>query len=725
MPGPAVSIDELLAHSGWVRALARSLVRDAAAADDLVQQTWMRVLETPAELRSSSPGWLATVVRNIARDGFRRDSRRAARERTAGRAEAVPAAGELVARAEAQRRLIAAVVALDDGARSVVLLRYFEGLRPREIAARTGEKPAAVRMRLHRALAVLRERLGDDARLVILPLAAPFGGSAALPSGAANLTGGIAVSASKKTMFAAALLLVAFGGAWFLLRDEGAAAAARPDPAPLPPPAPAAPRERALPEVPSAPAPAPAAPDGTAPAAETVAAPARRRLAVQFLRFAEPRKAPEGMPDMTDREIPVPPDDAPGLGGGATVSVGGGAGMGAMYWTRWAPVPERGSVTFAVQVLDAEGRSVPGADVYRLALDRDGTRKSPTTFRGLTVLGTADETGRFVAKDQPEGDYLIAANWCWVMSSEAGLDLAGSVIVHGAPGQDAGPVVVRLPIALANYGSVSGTVLDAAGKPMRGGEVSCGLQAARTGDDGRFRMDGVAVGSRVLTASALGYIDSATTVSVVAGRTQDVSVKLEYAVRGTLDVRGRVVDESGAPCPGLDVFFDGTGEQGDLDRSRWTRTAADGTFVFDRIPDAFTKERFHLMVPPMRSNEGFLWMRKENLVHTPEEIVLAVRRTYPVDVWFRDAETGAPIALHNLEARFEPPGEAPLDITTLSHYDPAGHATLNVPSGRLAMHAEGRGYRAMEIAVEIPAAGASGASASEGPLEFVIEMVRE
>ena len=38
------SVDDLLAHVGWVQALARSLVRDSAAADDLAQETWMAAL---------------------------------------------------------------------------------------------------------------------------------------------------------------------------------------------------------------------------------------------------------------------------------------------------------------------------------------------------------------------------------------------------------------------------------------------------------------------------------------------------------------------------------------------------------------------------------------------------------------------------------------------------------------------------------------------------------
>lgn len=38
------SLDELLDQERWLQALARRLVRDAATADDLVQETWFRTL---------------------------------------------------------------------------------------------------------------------------------------------------------------------------------------------------------------------------------------------------------------------------------------------------------------------------------------------------------------------------------------------------------------------------------------------------------------------------------------------------------------------------------------------------------------------------------------------------------------------------------------------------------------------------------------------------------
>src|SRR6185369_409787 len=57
--------ERLLAHDRFVRGLARCLVRDAHAAEDLAQEAWVAALQvSPPPL--SWHGWLATVVRRIA-----------------------------------------------------------------------------------------------------------------------------------------------------------------------------------------------------------------------------------------------------------------------------------------------------------------------------------------------------------------------------------------------------------------------------------------------------------------------------------------------------------------------------------------------------------------------------------------------------------------------------------------------------------------------------------
>lgn len=156
MAGP--SFDTLLAHEGFLRVLARSLVFDEQRADDLVQQTYLTALVRPPR-RDGVRGWLGRVLRNTARQVARSERRRTRREAQAARPEAV-------ARAGLQRRtrelLIAAVLDLDEPYRSTILLRFFEELPPREVAARQGVPVETVRTRTRRGLARLRSALEKE-----------------------------------------------------------------------------------------------------------------------------------------------------------------------------------------------------------------------------------------------------------------------------------------------------------------------------------------------------------------------------------------------------------------------------------------------------------------------------------------------------------------------------------------------------------------------------------
>ena len=152
-------LEELLRHTRWIEELARRLVRDPAAAQDLAQSAWVIALrseERPGNLR----GWLGSVLRNLARERHRREARRPEVERAAAHSEKLPSPGELLARAEAERHLVEVVTSLDEPHRTTLLLRYFEGLTPAEIAEREGVELAVITHRITRAHARLRERLG-------------------------------------------------------------------------------------------------------------------------------------------------------------------------------------------------------------------------------------------------------------------------------------------------------------------------------------------------------------------------------------------------------------------------------------------------------------------------------------------------------------------------------------------------------------------------------------
>ena len=206
-------LEDLLAHGPWLRALARSLVRDPSRADDLVQQAWLKALERPPAPCSSARGWFATVLRNFARQEHRAESRRATREQlaTTGAPEALGVTLELA------QQLAQAVGALDEPYRSTIFRRYYESLAPRRIAALDGVPLKTVKSRLARGLEKLRERLdrehdGDRGAWVAacLPLVR-------IPKTALVL-GGILVNI-KLACVAAGILLI---GAWAVLHGSGA-----------------------------------------------------------------------------------------------------------------------------------------------------------------------------------------------------------------------------------------------------------------------------------------------------------------------------------------------------------------------------------------------------------------------------------------------------------------------------------------------------------------------
>lgn len=140
-----------------LRRLAGALLGDAHAAEDVVQDAFAAALA-----RGSSPvglgSWLRAVVRRAALDRRRRALRRKARESAVARREEVDEDASLE-RLELVEALARELRALDEPYRTALRLRYFDGLAPREIAARLALPLATVESRLVRALEQLRERL--------------------------------------------------------------------------------------------------------------------------------------------------------------------------------------------------------------------------------------------------------------------------------------------------------------------------------------------------------------------------------------------------------------------------------------------------------------------------------------------------------------------------------------------------------------------------------------
>jgi RNA polymerase sigma-70 factor (ECF subfamily) len=159
-PTNEVTAQALLEQSEWMRTLARALVRDRGAAEDLVQDTWLAALRGKPDAARDLRPWLGRVMRNFARERFRARRRGEAREEElARRGRELPGPGELAERVELQQLVVRIVMELPQALRTTVLLCYFEGLEPSEIARRTGEPAGTVRWRLKQGLDRVREEL--------------------------------------------------------------------------------------------------------------------------------------------------------------------------------------------------------------------------------------------------------------------------------------------------------------------------------------------------------------------------------------------------------------------------------------------------------------------------------------------------------------------------------------------------------------------------------------
>lgn len=146
-----------------VLAYALRRVDQPADAADVVAEiflvAWRRHREIPAG--DEARLWLYRVSRRVLANHYRGGARR---ERLAQRlrqrlTELTADPGSYVPRQLAVRQAVAKLGALD---REVLLLTAWEGLEPREVAQVLDVSAAAVRTRLSRARARLRDLLGDD-----------------------------------------------------------------------------------------------------------------------------------------------------------------------------------------------------------------------------------------------------------------------------------------------------------------------------------------------------------------------------------------------------------------------------------------------------------------------------------------------------------------------------------------------------------------------------------
>jgi RNA polymerase sigma-70 factor (ECF subfamily) len=185
--GDEAAFETLLSrYDGSLRRVARSFVRTSTAVEEVVQETWLGVVNglSRFEGRSSLKTWIFTILANRARTRAVRDARTvpfsALEEddlpavdpsafgedghwRSApARLEADPESGLLSA--ELRGRLLEALDELPDQQRAVVTLRDVVGLSSSEVCDALELTEANQRVLLHRGRARMRAALSDQAR---------------------------------------------------------------------------------------------------------------------------------------------------------------------------------------------------------------------------------------------------------------------------------------------------------------------------------------------------------------------------------------------------------------------------------------------------------------------------------------------------------------------------------------------------------------------------------
>ena len=143
--------------------LARLFVDDREAAEDLVQEAFIRLARSASRVNDldRAPAYLRSIVLNLARDHNRRGLVSLRHQLPYGREVDVhPAADDQLVRDDAQRAVVEAVRSLPRRQRDCITLRYYLELGIDEIADTLGVSANSVKTHLRRGLANLATNLG-------------------------------------------------------------------------------------------------------------------------------------------------------------------------------------------------------------------------------------------------------------------------------------------------------------------------------------------------------------------------------------------------------------------------------------------------------------------------------------------------------------------------------------------------------------------------------------
>ena len=228
-------------------------------------------------------------------------------------------------------------------------------------------------------------------------------------------------------------------------------------------------------------------------------------------------------------------------------------------------------------VVDPSGGPVADARVSVMVdeADFDPSGMGVRGFR-FPVRASTDDTGRFELQQVPSGKIrLTAAARGWRTAELSALEVA--------PGAE----LDDLRLVLERGATVTGRVFAADGQPAAGAWVR--VQEPRTGGrftppprattggDGQYLLEGVETGLQLISARSEDDETTAQEIEVATGINR---LDLRFAAAST--VSGRVVDDTGAPLPGVTVMLI-------TDARQWSgsesRSGAGGGFEIEGVRD--------------------------------------------------------------------------------------------------------------------------------------------
>jgi RNA polymerase sigma factor (sigma-70 family) len=485
-------------------AVALHLCRDRAAAEDVVQGTFLVAMERAARWDPRRPlrPWLLGILHREARRARRCARRTVDDARVALPTEPSPPQRALAA--EAARAVEGALGELPQPYRAVVELHVVHALAPATIAARLQRSPGAVRTQLWRGLELLRGLLPPGLALALgaelaanTPLAAVRervldAAATKATAAAGGLSGAVLLGAiaMKKMLLGAAALAAAVAAILLQASD-----------------------------------PAASAPEGGAPSAPP---------------FAVAASAPPLAPHEAQRVPRVPLD---GVADAATVTTAAAS----------ADVAAPAAVEWPVVVVDTDGVPVADAVVARFDFARRPDGKQQAS------LERADEAPREVRRTDERGRAaVLVGSRCLVSATHEHRGWSGDVVLDPARTRPAELRLVLLPTA-----TVTGRVLQPNGDPAHDARVhvaqpwlaplgaSGRIAPVRTDERGAFAVTVIA--HEPLTVVG-GYRRSAT-IELAGLRPGEVR-SVELRLPGAFSLSGTVTDHEGRPLRATVRCFD-------------------------------------------------------------------------------------------------------------------------------------------------------------------------